>query len=517
MGRALLSFASRDAVSSSTPLDAPRRRTGLRLCWSAALLFSLQLGLFASVAAQRPVPFRGTLLDRFFTDRPLAGATIEIEGTGQRTVTDSLGRFAFSEVEPGPHTLLLGHPAFAAVGITMPARDVRVDASSGRVTVIAAERSALLAKRCGGPIAAGTTAVVGLLRDAASGAPISGGTVRAEWTELRFGIGRGAGRSEVARQQATVSDADGLYVLCAVPDDVILTVTATAAERSSGPVPVDPRDVRVVGQSLALGAGADVRAVLAGRLVDTANAPVPGGLVALLGDSARARAGDDGRFALTLPRPGTWMLEARGIGFVPMQRLLQARPGRSELGDLRLEITPRQLEELQVIADVTGFERRRRGKIGQFITAEDIARMRPERTEDAIRYATGALFPNGFARPQMVFLKGGRCQPAVFIDGRPIARGTVEQASEFNTSATGLAALPRPASSGDVGYELPLDVDPEQVRGIEIYDRSQVIPPSILSQLFIAPPDFEQLQGSGCAVLIWTWRNTRGLQRTAAR
>ena len=62
--------------------------------------------LTAALTAQQPGSIRGVVFDKDF-EAPLPGAVVQIQETGQRTVTNDQGTFLFPQVKPGPYSIVV--------------------------------------------------------------------------------------------------------------------------------------------------------------------------------------------------------------------------------------------------------------------------------------------------------------------------------------------------------------------------------------------------------------------------
>lgn len=106
-----------DSVSSFRPgqIRSPRLLRGL--AFGGCLISVLHLPVPA--AAQDALPaIAGSVRDAQ-SGRPLSGALVELERTGQRTRSDSAGTFRFGRVAPGPTVLRVRHPGYASRDTTI--------------------------------------------------------------------------------------------------------------------------------------------------------------------------------------------------------------------------------------------------------------------------------------------------------------------------------------------------------------------------------------------------------------
>lgn len=88
------------------------------------LLLGGTVSIIAAVATQDVGSIRGVVRDRDF-DAPLAGATVTIVETGQKTISTEQGNFVFSQVKPGRYTLTFSREGY----VQQVKADVTVTAS----------------------------------------------------------------------------------------------------------------------------------------------------------------------------------------------------------------------------------------------------------------------------------------------------------------------------------------------------------------------------------------------------
>lgn len=504
-------------------------------CTSRVVVASILLTICSAVqsAAQQPrtAVLRGVVYDSLLTSAPLRNAEVFLDGTELSSTTDSTGRFVFENLAPGTYSVGVGHPALDSLGFASVRRRVVLNDGETLIQLGPPSDRALFRASCadGGE---DVGLLMGSVRRAENGAPVGNAEVRAEWAVSSLVLGRTKALEAQTASVAVRSDASGRYLLCGVPSDVAVAVRATDGASASGHVRVDLRGRTFAPQQLEIGSAADtLRVVLVtGTIRGRDGAPIPDATVRVIGEPVHTTSNADGRYTLVLPRAGTVTLEARAIGFDPVRVVATARPGTPTLQLFTPQPSVQQLADLDVIADETGFNRRRTTHPrGIYITPAQIRQLKPERTEDAIRRASKALFPAGFAVPQILLLRGGRCVPTIFIDGVRF-RGGVDPASATVVGQTygveptrvldSTAAFPNPAldpinfiyplggpraaPNRSPVYRYSLPVDPEDVRGVEIYDRSSGIPPELAAQVTLDSGTL--LRNLSCGVFIWTWR-----------
>lgn len=171
----------------------------------------------------------------------LSGIGVALEAAGQlwrTTRTDSTGAFRIDSVVPGTYLLRASGGVLDTLGVAFPGRRLDVRAA-GEVAFVATlpSRAVALAHLCGASMLKETGAIHGTVRDAGSGAPIAGATVRATW----FDISDASMQHFSARtsERIATSDSAGSYALCQLP---LTSTLALSARRGTtiGPVTMVP-------------------------------------------------------------------------------------------------------------------------------------------------------------------------------------------------------------------------------------------------------------------------------------
>ncbi len=239
--------------------------------------------------------------------------------------------------------------------------------------------------------------------------------------------------------------------------------------------------------------------VLRGRLLDLdTDEPIARGVLTLMReDGVRVQVvttDSDGRYRLVAPEPGSYLLEARRLGYRPwLDGPIELAAGDEWETEYHLQALPIQLDPVEVTAEAeqreaflhhVGFYERQKADFGHFVTRDDIEHRAPTRMTDLLNGIPGVrLVPSasGLSRASIAFRgsrlsQGGLCHPRVFVDdiivirGDARARGTDVQG--FPESATEMNRDPaeRP--------EIALDdvVQPEDVEAIEVYRRGVEVP-----------------------------------------
>ena len=373
----------------------------------------------------------GRVMDSLVTGRPLAGAEIWLDGAPSGAVSDSTGRFRIERLEPGRHSLGFIHPALDTLGVAAPVVHAQVGLL-GETRVDLATPSALTFHRrvCGAPPGEGEGVLVGVVQDAAGGQPVAGATVTAAW--LEWTVAR-AGLQRVQRSSRVTADAAGRFTMCFVPADVVVEAGAAAEARASGIV-----DVVLGARAFAvqhITVGAPGAAVLTGVVRDTVGGTVRNARVAVAGTALAATTDSAGAFRIGGVVAGSQTLEVRALGFSPARVRVVARAGAPTdvpvtVGRAQVLPTVAVVDRARKPLDISGFEERRRGGPGYFLTQEEIERRQPFVPTDVLRTIPGIRIqqmPDG--KKYLVIPRGGAgagCNPAVYLDGMIMGGGATE-------------------------------------------------------------------------------------------
>jgi len=449
---------------------------------------------------------------------PLGGAWVQLVesspgATRARTaVSDSLGRFQFSDVPFGRYTIGFFHPLLDSLGVEPPLRQVSVGRRRAtRVELATPSAARIRSAICGrvrGPVTGG--AVLGVVRDARTHVTIAGATVTGEWLEVSFQQG---GNIQYRRSRVAVTTADhGWFALCNVPARGVMYLRAVRGADSTDAIDVQVPGGGVARQELYVGpsrlittsdstlaadsllAAPAVRVgdgTLRGTVVVAGGGRLIADALVRLSDNPPIRADARGGFTLTGAPFGTRMLAVRAVGYAQARLAVNVVDGGPPV-TLPLVSTRAVLDTVKVVvarvADrhQSDFEYRRRSLAGMFLTADQIARRGVFVTSDLFRrlrgmkigfdydtletdaapFAAGDVAGLSDRRVLMRGISGNWCEPALWFDGTQMSELSVDALDSF--------------------------VTPERIAAIEIYTEATV------------PAQFQRLR-SGCgAVLFWT-------------
>ncbi len=449
---------------------------------------ALVVGLFvgwvgATSTARAQTTVSGVVRDSLAAT-PLRGATVQLvdnDGRFNRSATsDSLGRYALTEVPDGIYTLGFFHPMLDSLGLepTLRAvevrgkRPVRADLA---IPSAARLRQAICGGRRDGTARADSGALVlGIVRDARALQPLETASITAEWLEFAL---TSAGMSRRVQRIAAKSAPNGWFALCDVPSPGTVELLAKRGTDSTDRIEIEVPAGGFLRQDFYIGSASAPITGFRGRVLKAGSEQPLAGAEVRIGATTVVRANEGGEWTIANAPGGTRMAEIRAVGFAPERgpvNVISNAPAR----DTRLSTLKAMLDTVRVRAarlvdrHQSGFEdRRRTSGIGRFITAEDIARRAPFQVSDLFKSTAGMRVERTMLGLTEIQIRGtfdDYCKPVFYIDGLYMAELSAE----------------------DVDTHL----DPKKVMGIEIYPGAS------------APAQFSRgMAGESCgSVVVWT-------------
>jgi hypothetical protein len=419
----------------------------------------------------------------------LAGAVVQVVPAGdpsriRSAQTGADGRFAVDSLAAGTYLLGFLHPLLDDFGVEAALAQLQV-ADGGTVEVELATPSArtIVAMRCGPGDQGGTW--LGVVRAARGGSLATAGRVRAQFTEVTVVGGRVERRSPNRFANATET---GAFAVCQLPVDQPLRVRGFAGSDSSGvlelripPSGILVRDLWVGPAAVAPPTRGETGTRLAGEarlrgvVRDAQGKPMATARVEVVGSGQGGATTSSGQFVLQGLPAGSYMLEARALGYepqrVPVDLLLT---GEASVEVALATATPR-LDTMRVRgnADLWAvppeFAQRKKTGFGHFLDPEWLENRRPQVMADIFRTTPGIMTLPGQLGREQVMMRGtggtGSCVPAVFLNGLliPMADGNLDTVMQ-----------------------------PNDVRAVEIYPRAST-----------APIQFQTRNGCG-SIVIWS-------------
>jgi hypothetical protein len=379
------------------------------------LVSGIFLVMAGRVGAQQAPRTAGTITGVVFDsldDKPLGEASVFLVGTPLSVTTNPHGGFRFDSVPAGAYRVAFESPELDAIGLTPNTQSVAVRAGMvDTVALFVPSVTALLDAMCPASRAAGGQSIlVGSVRDATSGTPVSPATVTLSWTDISVEKNAVIQTHHIV---PAVSAADGSYAVCGIPGDAVVMLRAVAGHRASGAIALDVPAQRLVRQDLTVALGADLSAassaartaVLAGVVTDAAGHPLGGAEVQLAGDTLIARADEQGNFRLAPLPGGSWEVHAQRIGFLPARAPTDLHPGRVTHTRLVLRVATNTLDTVRVTARAPDLlalrEKAREFPSATFFSRAAIDSMHPYRVTDILGRANGVqlVYPDSGGPP----------------------------------------------------------------------------------------------------------------------
>ncbi len=430
--------------------------------------------------------------------RPLARASIQIAFAANvsvtRTVTaDDHGRFAFDSLTPGQWIVGASHPwldSLAIVQLTIGV-DVKARGTTHAVVAVPSAR-ALIAQECGAGVVNDSSGYLfGTVRGATAPHAPTAGTVRLEWPESE--IVNGTFRRRV-RELRIPTTPTGEYSACGVPPDGLLRIQAWSGADSTGVLLTDVPPHGIGRLDLTLGVARTVPLADSVRASDSlavferdsarttntltllrgsgairgvaqtvAGAPIANAHISVWGTGIDATTGVDGRFSLVDLPSGSRILDVRAIGYQSVRRVVVIADNEPTVViaalDKPVDLTPIQIRAARgrmLGPDMRGFEQRRKGAIGRFLDATQLARINAITPTDYFRQIPSVRVVPGPYGDRVVFRSSlrGMCEPTFYVNGVPVGG--------FNT--------------------LEMYVNAPGIIGVEIYDNPVLVPTEFAAQ-----------------------------------
>ena len=445
----------------------------------------------------------GTVFDSVHM-APLAGAVVTVEGTPRSARTTDKGVFRVDSIPPGTYKVRVSHVLLDSIGMAMVTNDIELadqGIESIQLSIPAGptlvEASCPAARR-----ALGAGAIIGRLLDADTDEPVKGGRVSVVWEEVSLN----ANLRRLPRRRDAVSGDDGVYRICGLPlafegtlqadlkgittsevrvkfeGDALLVQglkigNANTVAVASGDSAAARQKEAAVGKSYSAATLQRGQAVLTGRVINAAGAPIVGARVDVLGTPGMTLTGAGGEFRIDSLPSGTQTLVARQIGFAPVEQSVELTTRMAARAEVKMDRAATVLAEVKVTAEAdvglekVGFTQRKKQGFGYHLTGDDISKRAPNLLTDVFRTVPGLrVVPSGNDYVIQSTRNAMNGCVKYWIDGSPWE-----------------AIFP-----GDVDRIIP----PWEVGAVEVYNGSSV------------PAQFQAPGQSSCAAIV-IWSKTR--------
>ena len=186
----------------------------------------------------------------------------------------------------------------------------------------------------------------------------------------------------------------GLFAICGLPARLTGDVQASLGGITTGNLAVRLNGESIATAMLSIGVPGAGTAVLSGTVRTKGGSPAAGAQVTITGTSALATTAADGSFTLTGLPSGTHEAVVRKIGFA--RTMVAVTLSAREPAKVAIVLDEAQvLREVKVVGKLddglgrTGFTARKQVGLGWFLTPDEIDKMHPLLTTDAVRSAAG--------------------------------------------------------------------------------------------------------------------------------
>ena len=318
----------------------------------------LCIASFVSIAPAQTV--RGTVFDSL-TMRPLAGASVWVQGGSQSAIADSTGHFEIANVPAGERFVAFSSPALDSLGLSTLGTMMNVSAGNSVPIQLASPSFPTIARAlCRGTVFASDSGIIwGTVRDAATETRLVHARTAMQWAAPRVTGAKSVSVDRGSREVRT--DSTGTYYVCGVPTGILLSIEASGAKSASGIVEysigmrrVARLDLTVSTEMTALTNARDTAtakgtlavrgtSTIHGIVYDDKRQIVSKAAIRIGAIDSVTRSNTEGRFIVAGLPAGTSMLDVRQVGFAPFTTLVDLVPGKT----VDVVIVLRALSELE--------------------------------------------------------------------------------------------------------------------------------------------------------------------------
>jgi hypothetical protein len=196
-------------------------------------------GHVISVDGRNAIPgaaiLEGEVVDSF-VQQPIQDALVFVSTLPYEAKTDSLGRYRIDGIPAGTYQVAVTTPAKTELRIPLRLHQVTLPPrAQQQLYLISPSQPVVFQTTCANTKRdIGTAIIFGIVRDSASGVPLAGAEVNAEWR------GPSLRDPKIEKQtRRTETGDDGRYYLCWMPVDQMIIIKARARRRELGAVDVE--------------------------------------------------------------------------------------------------------------------------------------------------------------------------------------------------------------------------------------------------------------------------------------
>ena len=302
----------------------------------------------------------------------LAGTTVSFRNA--MVISDSAGRFAFTDLSYGEGAIRYSHPSFGDLGIEAMELPVKIYADTTNLTLTTPSALGTWNRLCKSTVDSSTLRTKGIVHGFvtdAAGEVVPSVRVTFRWTEN--GISDG-----IPSFRTVTSDASGQYAACGIPLSAEGSITASVGTSSYGGREFSFGTSTVARRDLLL-PRLDVTAnpngiELVVAVTDPSGAPVTDALVYVENSNTTSRTNDQGRASLSVSDKEA-TINVRRMGYAA--QTLTIRLGDAKRQQLKVAMSPAQLLPTVSVVDraplPAALERRRQSGRGTFYGPEEVA------------------------------------------------------------------------------------------------------------------------------------------------
>ena len=294
-------------------------------------------------------PLRGAVVQVLLVDAAKTSALTEATPRVFSATTDTNGRYRIAGLPNGQFAIGFQHDALNAMGLDSPLRGFQLGTDTSVTVDLAIPAGpSVRAQLCGPSVRLeGEGVLAGYVFDARQGASLAGAVVRARWLELAL---ESKSYRTVTRTVTAVVGEDGRYLACGVTsDDAVAIDVRMAGHRTILNHITLPRG-GAIRQDFRLADSGVVRgtASVGGRVMIADGTALSSGH-AVIDALALDVPIQNGEFSMAGLPAGTWVVEARAIGYEPQTVLVDV--AERGVGSATITLS----ERAQVLDAVTVF------------------------------------------------------------------------------------------------------------------------------------------------------------------
>jgi hypothetical protein len=279
----------------------------------------------------------------------------------------------------------MSHPLLDTLGVSVSTRPVNLAGGTTTSLILSIpSASTIVARKCTAvQRQLGDAALVGVVTEADTDAPLPGAEVLVAWTD--FAVSAKTVEKTPQRRSSKVA-ADGSYMVCGIPSDLQTGIVAIREQDSTAEIPVSfanrlviqsfhlPRTV----DSTAASGPSDKLGVVSGRVTNSQGAPIEGARIAVESDNTATTSEASGAFRLTGVWSGTRLVTIRKLGYAANELAVDVSAVSARLLDVKMDRVPQTLEPVRVTAlrDIglqrVGFSERKRLGAGTYLGPKEI-------------------------------------------------------------------------------------------------------------------------------------------------